>query len=167
MIKSNTYWKGNICILFMEILFQILAATVSAVGKSNLSPGTSSTGQHPSPPTQSSSLTPPQFTVDHHGDRPDRHQSPLTSGICAAQRPIPTVGVARQRKLSWFWQRWMRIMIAKQDITQSDNILLLAPRVVCYMPHFTIDPTRFHPFRAPTKVQNPSIDSFVVVKDSF
>ena len=28
-------------------------------GKSNLSPGTSSTGQHPSPPTQSSSLTPP------------------------------------------------------------------------------------------------------------
>ena len=33
--------KENICILFMEILFQILAATVSAVGKSNLSPGTS------------------------------------------------------------------------------------------------------------------------------
>ena len=39
--KIQNTQKENICILFMEILFQILAATVSAVGKSNLSPGSS------------------------------------------------------------------------------------------------------------------------------
>ena len=31
------------------------------------------------------------------------HKGHFTSGICAAQRPIPTVEVARRRKPSWFW----------------------------------------------------------------
>ena len=39
--KSRIKKNRKMCFHVMEILFRILAATVSAVGKSNLSPGTS------------------------------------------------------------------------------------------------------------------------------